>query len=88
MKDIRKPNRTFRANSKELEAMSPQFSEMLEVDKKYSDSKTVRKNKKAYAKAAKRKIKNNTNKYIEHELEQINENNYLDYMDDLENGYY
>ena len=48
MKDIRKPNRTFRANSKELEAMSPQFSEMLEVDKKYSDSKTVRKNKKAY----------------------------------------
>lgn len=85
MKDIRKPNRTFRANSKELEAMSPRFSEMLEVDRKYSDNKTVRKNKKTYAKAAKRKIKNNTNNYIEQELDQINENNYLDYIADIEN---
>ena len=85
MKDIRKPNRTFRANSKELEAMSPRFSEMLEVDRKYSDNKTVRKNKKAYAKAAKRKIKNNTNKYIEKELEFLKETEILDYISDIEN---
>ena len=46
---------------------------------------TVRKNKKAYAKAAKRKIKNNTNKYIEQELEVLKETEILDYISDIEN---
>lgn len=85
MKDIRKPNRIFRANKKSLEAVSPGFSEMLEVDRSYANSRTIRKRKKAYAKSAKRKIKNKVNRYIDEQLELMEENKYLDYISDLEN---